>query len=191
MATRAKGESKAATIGRFEPDIYAVRRPRRAKPSPKLGALEHAVEKVKQADAKRAQEHEAAVVAPRRRDIRTQLVRLHESKKIDGSERYAGERLAADYAASGLEPNVVAKYESSGGGNASPPTLKAGPRFVEFGRAMNAMGIIASGLVVHVAIQDKPLDEWGASKGLLPTEALGMLTEGLKRLARHYGFRND
>jgi hypothetical protein len=123
---------------------------------------------------------------------KTQLEFLAGRTTISDRQHQAGERLALDFRIAGDMPKVVAPYEP----RMASPSKRAfvfnghdGPIQIDarhrFEKAMQAVGLRLSPLLMHVAVLDQPLADWHRP-GVRNGDGAALLRLGLDVLADHY-----
>jgi hypothetical protein len=88
-------------------------------------------------------------------------------------------RLASRYEANMLR--APKRYQASAD---TPASLQARERFEA---AMKAVGPWLSGIVIHTAICDEPVTQWGPLNGRAQSHGLPVLLVALDALCVHYG----
>lgn len=98
----------------------------------------------------------------------------------------AASRLYEDWYACGLDPCVVANYSERLDRSVTPgdPTAH---RYIAFRRALQAVGLQLSPILVHVVLLDKPASQWVAAHRYAAQAAMPILHLALDALAAHYG----
>lgn len=116
-----------------------------------------------------------------------------ERRKITETLHRAGTRLEYDWRMSNSAPRVVADYTGSSliRGNGSSEINETDAARIRFQRAIQAVGIECSAVVVHVCLipQCGPY-AWETNQVRRPPQHTGarLLREGLTKLAAHYGY---
>jgi hypothetical protein len=114
---------------------------------------------------------------------------------ISQEHRRAGERLERDYRRSDTIPTrLVGRYEANlpkapktyQFAADAPDSIAARERFEA---AMQAVGPFLNGILVHVAICDLPVAEWGPMNGRAKNHGPPVLLVALDALCAHYGER--
>lgn len=157
-----------------------------------MGLVEAAEAAVEDADERREREGRPRIAA-KRKMTQPALDTLLERAKITTAMYKAGVRLELDWRMSSSAPRVVADYTGvsliKGSGSAEVSLSEAAR--IRFQRAIQAVGIECSGVVVHVCLipQCGPY-AWETNQSYRMPQHTGerLLKEGLTRLAAHYGF---
>lgn len=98
----------------------------------------------------------------------------------------AAHRLYGDWYACGLEPSVIANYGERLDRSVTPGD-PAAHHYIAFRRALQAVGLQLSPILVHVVLLDKPASQWAASHRYAAQAAMPILHLALDALATHYG----
>jgi hypothetical protein len=115
--------------------------------------------------------------------------------QITTEHRKAGERIERDYRLSQTYPaRLVSRYEANmprppkryQASADTPSSIRARERFEA---AMSAVGPWLSGIVIHVAVCDEPVTQWGPLNGRAQSHGLPVLLVALDALCAHYGRR--
>jgi hypothetical protein len=118
---------------------------------------------------------------------------LLERGKLSETLHKAGTRLEQDWRMSNSAPRVVADYTGSSliKGNGSSEVNETEAARIRFQRAIQAVGIECSAVVVHVCLipQCGPY-AWETNQATKLPQHTGerLLKQGLTRLASHYGY---
>jgi hypothetical protein len=143
-----------------------------------------AEERVQEAGDALAREYERKRV--KRADKKTQI-ELYHPRSIDLAQKNAAEKLKSDWQNSGLNPRVVAAYDSAvGGGGNNMPGMGTTAR--DYMLAMQAVGMILSPVLVHVVIEDQSAESWAQLKGKPLKDGIAALRLALDALCEHYRF---
>lgn len=152
-------------------------------------AAEMAVEEM----ADRREREGRPKIAAKRKMTQPALDLLLERGKITTMQHKAGTRLEEDWRLSNSAPRVVADYTGASliKGNGSSEVSQSEAARIRFQRAMRAIGMECSPVVVHVCLipQCGPY-AWETNQARRPPQHTGerLLKDGLTRLAMHYGF---
>jgi len=189
--TRFAGESRTAFAARLAALAAApVPRSRARKAArPKPGEVELALARVADADEERARRHERERVLPKRVDKVGQVDALLRKGSIDRAQADAAERLQADYENSGFSPKVVANYD--GGSVGGEGGVGMGPTAGEYCRAMRAVGIVLSPVLVWVVLEDRSATSFASARRLQPTDGVALLRAALDALAVNYRMKSE
>lgn len=157
-----------------------------------IGIVQAAELAVEEQDERRERE-ERPKIAAKRQMTQPALDLLLERGKLSETLHKAGTRLEHDWRMSNSAPRVVADYTGSSliRGNGSSEVSESEAARIRFQRAIQAVGIECSAVVVHVCLipQCGPY-AWETNQVRRPPQHTGarLLREGLTRLAEHYGF---
>lgn len=134
-----------------------------------------------------ATKQEAAQENPvRRSSHKTQIDLLYGRGGIDARLRNAGHRLYADWYRSGAHPQVVSSCWTSTGSGRGDMTERQVQAWKAFQRAIQAVGLILSPVVIDVCLWDRAAGDWAANAGKPRSDGPAILRLGLEVLAVHY-----
>ena len=134
----------------------------------------------------RARSAAVAEAKPRRVAKQTQLEMLYGRDAITLAQRNAGERLHKDYYLSGAQQRVTATMEPSLGNGGQATTERQVEAEERYRKAMQAVGMHLSPIVVAVCLLDEPAGDWAQNKGLPRPDGPARLRLALDLLREHY-----
>lgn len=131
---------------------------------------------------------EDAGVVRRRVTTQTTLDRYFQRNQIDQRQYDAGLKLHRLWRAAAATPSVTMRYGPrvpgrSGPGAAADITDRAAAAHGHLNEALRAVGIVLSGVVVHVCMTDGAAADWALAKGLPKPDGIARLRAGLEALA--------
>jgi hypothetical protein len=182
-------------FGYFRQGMGQARASSQVRSSHSSGRLSRAVRLIAERTARNAAELAPEPHKRRYSRSKTVLELLEQRGSITVEHRRAGERLERDYRDSQTNPaRLVSRYEAKMPkppkryrGNAdTPASIRARERF---DAAMQVVGPWLSGIVVHTAICDLPVTEWGPLNGRAQSHGLPVLLVALDALCADYGER--
>lgn len=160
---------------------------------PRCMGLVAAAELAVEEEGDEREREERPRIAAKRRMSQPALDILLERGKVSDQLHRAGTKLYFDWRMSNSAPRVVADYTGSSliKGNGSSEDIDSDAARIRFQRAIQAVGIECSAVVVHVCLipQCGPY-AWEINQATKLPQHTGerLLKEGLTRLAKHYGF---